>query len=156
MAAFVSGLGLYRIATARTSPSLIQLYIDNNEIVRCKGLLENGLQFFGLRYPDASGAIELGQSRGGGNEELGADDTAAVGFHLVAFHAAIGIVAQDQNKDWNLVVARGGELLLLHHERAVAGDADHSSFGASEFDSHRCRQRCADGAELAGMDDRCE
>src|SRR5215813_10860209 len=136
-------LSIIGLRRRRASRSLIQLHIDDDEVVGCKSLLEHGSQLFASRYADTFGT-----------KKLGADDAAAIGFYLVALHAAIGVVAQDQDKDWNLVIACGGKLLLLHHERTVACHADHTGVGAAELDSHCSGQRGADGTKLAGMNDR--
>src|SRR5581483_8845510 len=136
--------------------ALVQLHIYNHELVRRQRLLEYRFQFFSLSHGETFGAVEFGEFRQVRDKKLGADDSAAVGFDLVALHAAVGVVAQDQHEDRNLVVGRGGELLLLHHERAVAGDADHARVGTAELDAHRGCERGADGEERAGVDDRID
>ncbi len=134
-------------------PSLIQFYIDYHEVIGLKRFLENGLHFFRSRNRVALCAKQLGQPGKVGHEELGADHATAVIFQLIALHAAVGVVAEYQDEQRDIVIARGSELLLFHHEGAVAGDTDNAGVGAAELDAESRRQRRADGAKLTGMND---
>jgi hypothetical protein len=96
--------------------ALIQFHIDDDEVVRCQRFLKDRFEVFLACHAVAFGAVKLGQLGEIGDEKLGADDAAFVGFYLIALHAAVGVVAQNEDEDGDLMIGRGGELLLLHHE----------------------------------------
>ena len=56
-----------------------QLYIHHDKLIRRQHLLENRFQLFFLRHTEALRAVQFGEFGQVGNEDLGADDPAAVG-----------------------------------------------------------------------------
>src|ERR671931_2620737 len=72
------------------------------------------------------------------------------------FSPAVSVIAQDDDNDGDIVQASRSKLLLLHHEGAVAGDTNHPRIRQTEIDTKRSREGRADGAKLAGVNDRRE
>src|SRR5262245_19181843 len=75
-------------------------------------------------------------------------------MNLIALHSAVGVIAQDDGEHWNIMQARRRELLLLHHERAVTGNADDPRAREGELYTQGSRKRSTDSAELTGVNDR--
>ena len=122
--------------------------LDQRRAARRPRALERGGELVGVLDPLAVGPVGAREAGEVGVGEVGGDHALGEAALLVHADRPVGAVVDDDHEDRQPLRDRGGELLPVHLEVAVAGERDHEPVGVQQLRGQRRRHAVAHRAAL--------
>src|SRR5574338_1250078 len=120
--------------------------VDEADALVLQRLVERGCELVGALYRLGPAAERAGEGGEVGVSQLGRADPFRILPLLVHADGAVAAVVRDDDEEVRAILRGGGQLLAVHQEVAVPGDAHHRAVLEAQRGGDRSGQTVAHGA----------